>query len=92
MKKRDTQDGGTDGASEVDRDGVDTNALMPPSNAFLDALERVLPDLPMLGALMVLFVVYLACTGAGLGASNEVLAAMQEADDAAAQAIGYVPF
>lgn len=92
MNKRDTQPGGIDGGSDADLDVVDKNALMPPSNAFLDALERVLPDLPMLGALMALFVVYLACTGGGLGASNEVLASMQEADDAASQAIGYVSF
>jgi hypothetical protein len=71
---------------------IDQTAEMPPSWPWLDALERVLPDLSMLGAAMLVYVVYLLCSGSGFGATSDVLAAMQEADDAAAQAIGYVPF
>jgi hypothetical protein len=65
---------------------------VPPSNAVIDALERVLPDMPALGALMLLLFIYLACTGSDFGASSDVLGAMQESSDAATQSIGYVPF
>lgn len=58
----------------------------------IDVLERVMPDLSMLGLAMVLVVLYLTASGSDFGASEDVLAAQQEAADAASAAPGYVPF
>ena len=61
----------------------DRRAEMPPSNRLIDALERVLPDMPMLGVFVLLLTVYLAATGS-LGMSAETSEAMQAATEAAA--------
>ena len=58
----------------------------------IDCCERVMPDLPMLGLAIVLFVLYLAASESGFGVSEDVLPAQPEATDAASAAQGYVPF
>ena len=57
-----------------------------------DCLERVMPDLSMLGLAMVLIVLYLAASGSAFGLSDDALAAQQEAAEAASAAPSYVPF
>lgn len=79
------------GREAVD-ESADQSAEMPPSNRFIDALARVMPDLPMLGALMLLLVVYLAASGSDFGASQECFDALHEAQSAAASAGAIAPF
>ena len=57
-----------------------------------DFCERVMPDLPMLGLAMVLFVLYLVASGTDFGVSDDALAAQQEAAEAASASPDYVPF
>lgn len=58
----------------------------------IDRLEPVMPDMSVLGAVMLMFVVYLAMTGSDFGCNEDTLNAMQQAQEAASNEIGYVPF
>ncbi len=84
MTESDAPDGGGEGTRQ-------TEGLVPPSNRLLDALERVLPDMPMMGVFMLLLWAYLIATGSNFGATDDVLDALQAASEAAA-ANGEPPF
>ncbi len=62
-------------------------------DAAIDLLARVMPDLPLLGAALLLLVANLAATGSDFGADPETQAALQQAQEAAAAEVpGYRPF
>ena len=70
---------------------AECKAEVPPSNRVIDTLERVLPDMPMLGLFLLLLTLYLAATGGSLGPTSEELEAMRAASEAAS-ASGVVAF
>jgi len=58
----------------------------------IDLLEQVMPDMSVLGALMLLLFAYLVASGSNLGATEEVLGAMNDAAAAASASGNYVAF
>ncbi len=62
-------------------------------DAAADLLLRVMPDLPVLGAAMLLLVAILAATGSNFGVDAATQAAIQQAQEAAATEVPvYRPF
>ena len=79
---------------ELSRDArtMDTAERKPDSLDLVVAyLERVMPDMSVLGAVLLMFILYLAVTGSDFGINEDTLNALQQAREATANELGYVP-
>ena len=87
----------TAGATSSEPSPLQASAAAPersPMQGRLSSAYRGAQDSPLavVGALMLMIALFMGLTGNGLGDSEEILAAQQAAQEAAATAPGYVAF